>query len=62
MYVPAGVVAKVLTVSVEDPEVVTVVGLNVPVAPVGSPLTENVTTPVNPPRAATVGVYVEPLP
>jgi hypothetical protein len=38
----------VLTESVELPEVTMDVGLNVPVAPVGSPVTLSVTVPVNP--------------
>ena len=50
--------ATVFTVRVEVPDPVTDVGLNVPVAPVGKPLTVNPTTPVNPPVAVTVGVYV----
>jgi hypothetical protein len=36
-YVPTGVEALVVTVSVEDPEVVTKEGLNAAVAPVGKP-------------------------
>ena len=58
VYVPVGVVDAVLTVSVEVPEPVTEVGLNVPVAPVGNPLTVNATELLNPPVAVTVGVYV----
>jgi len=44
--VPAGVLAVGETVSVEAP--VSKSGVNVPVAPVGSPLTLNVTLPVKP--------------
>jgi hypothetical protein len=45
-YVPAGVVAVVVTDMVELPVVVTDGGLNVAPAPVGRPLTLNVTVPV----------------
>ena len=61
-YVPAGVEPEVLTLSVVDPEAVTAVGANVPVAPAGSPLTLNVTTPVKPVPAVTVAVYKVPAP
>jgi len=44
--VPAGVLAVALTVRVEDP--VAGFGLKLPVAPVGNPLTLNVTAPVKP--------------
>jgi hypothetical protein len=54
--VPVAVVAVVLTVSVEFPDVVTDVGAKVPVAPTGNPLTLNVTTPVKPPEGVTVAV------
>ena len=56
--VPAGVVAAVLTVSVEVPEVVTEAGTNVPVAPAGNPVTLIATAPVKPPEGVTVAVYV----
>jgi hypothetical protein len=56
VYVPVGVVVAVVTVSVDVPEPLTEVGLNVPVAPVGKPVTLNVTVPLKPPVAATVGV------
>lgn len=53
---PVGVVAAVVTVKVEDPEVVTDVGLKVPVAPAGNPVTLKLTVPVNPPEGVTVAV------
>jgi hypothetical protein len=37
-------------------------GLNDPIAPVGNPLTVNVTVPVNPPDGVTVAVYEVPAP
>jgi hypothetical protein len=46
----------VVTVSVELPAPVTDAGLNTPVAPVGSPLTPRVTTPLNPFTAPTFTV------
>ncbi len=57
-----GVVAAVVTVSVEVPDPVTEVGLKVPVAPVGNPLTVKATAPLNPFTATTVCVYVVPAP
>ena len=48
--------ADVVTVNVEDPEPLTEAGLNVPVAPAGSPLTVSETTPLKPPDAVIVGV------
>lgn len=59
---PATVVALVAMVNVVDPEPVTEVGLNVPVAPVGRPLTVNATAELNPFNAATVGVKLVPPP
>ena len=57
--VPVGVkVASVVTVRVEEPEVLTEAGLNVAVAPAGRPLALKVTVPLNEPTAATVAVYV----
>jgi hypothetical protein len=47
---------SVTTVIVVEPEVFTVVGLKVAVAPVGRPLTLNVTVPVNPVPGVTVTV------
>jgi len=52
---PVGVVLLVVTVSVELPDV-SGVGLNVPVAPAGSPLTVRSTDPVKPPVGVTVAV------
>jgi hypothetical protein len=52
--VPAGVLAVVVTVSVEDP--LAGFGVKVPVVPVGNPLTLKVTAPVKPP----VGLMVTP--
>ena len=50
-YVPSGVVALVVTVSVELPDPVTVVGTKLGVAPAGSPLALSVTTPLKPSTA-----------
>jgi hypothetical protein len=55
-YVPTGVDAVVAIVIVVEPEVVTVVGLKLAVAPVGSPLTLKLTVPVKPLDGVTVGV------
>jgi hypothetical protein len=52
----------VLTLSVEEPEPVTDAGLKPPVAPLGNPLTLNVTLPWKQFTAETVAVYVVPLP
>jgi hypothetical protein len=52
-----GVEVLVITVMADVPDPVTVVGLNIAVAPDGRPVTENVTTPVNPLLAVTVDVY-----
>ena len=60
--VPVGVFAAVETDSVDVPEPVTEVGLNVLVAPVGNPLTEKATTPLNPLIPVTAGVNVVPPP
>ena len=62
VYEPLGVAAAVATVRVEDPEPVTEVGLNVPVAPVGRPLTVKVTAALKPFKAVTVGVKLVLLP
>jgi ABC-type enterobactin transport system permease subunit len=56
--VPLGVLFLVVIFRLEEPEVVTEDGLNVPVAPLGNPLTLNPTVPVNPPEGVTVTVYV----
>ena len=55
-------VAAVDTVSVDEPAPVIDVGLNVPVAPVGNPLTLIATAELKPPVAVVVAVYVVPLP
>ena len=60
--VPDGVELRVLMVNVDDPEPVIVVGLNVPVAPAGKPLTPRVTVSENPPEPATLTLYVVLLP
>ncbi len=54
--VPAGVEELVETESVELPEPATEVGLKLPVAPFGNPLTLNVTVPVKPFTADTLVV------
>ena len=56
------VVESVVMVRVDEPDPVMVVGLNVPVAPAGRPLTPRVTTPAKPFTAVTVDVYVVPAP
>ena len=48
VYVPAAVVELVETESVEFPEPVTDVGLTLPLAPLGNPLTLKFTAPVKP--------------
>ena len=53
---PTGVLALVVTVMVDDPVSVTVVGLKLAVAPVGSPLALKLTTPLKPPDGVTVAV------
>jgi len=58
VYVPVGVVVAVVTASVEVPDPFTVVGLNVPVASVGNPLTLSATAPLKPFDADIDGVYV----
>ena len=62
MEVAEGVVTLVVTVMVEVPLVVTVVGLKLAEAPVGKPLALRVTVPVNPFIAPMVTVYVVELP
>jgi hypothetical protein len=57
VYDPVGVVGLVAMVSALEPDVVMLVGRNVAVAPAGKPVALNATVPVNPDRAATVGVY-----
>ena len=53
--VPAGVVAAVVTVSVDDVAVAGL-GLNEPAAPAGSPLAERATLPAKPPVLVIVTV------
>jgi len=55
---PVGVLLLVCTVSVELPEPVTDVGLNVAVAPVGNPLAVKLTLPAKPFKLPTFTVYV----
>jgi hypothetical protein len=51
---PTGVLPLVVTVIVDDPDPLTDVGLNVAVAPVGSPLAVKTVLPANPPEGVTV--------
>jgi len=55
-YTSGGVPGLVVTDSVELPAPLTAAGLKLPSAPVGSPLTLNVTVPANPPDGVTVTV------
>jgi hypothetical protein len=48
VYVPAAVEVEVATVSVEVPDPATEVGLKLPVAPLGRPLTLKATAPAKP--------------
>jgi len=59
---PAGVVAEVETVSVDDPEAVIDAELNAAVVLAGNPATLRVTAPLNPLIAATETEYVVLLP
>jgi hypothetical protein len=61
-YVPPDVVLAVFTVSVEDPDPFTVLGLNPAVTPAGNPLILRPTIPLNPPSDPTFTVYVVPPP
>ena len=54
--VPVGVVPAVVTVIVDEPDVVTEAGLKLALAPAGSPLALKVTVPVKPPDGVTVTV------
>ena len=56
VYVPTGVVLLVVTAIVEDPEPVTVIGVNVAPAPDGRPLTLKLTVSLKPFKAPTVTV------
>ena len=51
---PVGVVLAVVTVIVEEPDVVTEVGLKLALAPLGNPLAPKVTVPLNPPDGVTL--------
>ena len=53
---PVGVVLAVVTVIVEEPEVVTDEGLKLAAAPAGNPAALKLTVPVNPFNGATVTV------
>ena len=53
---PAGVLVPVLTLNVEVPDPLTEVGLNVPPAPAGSPLTLIATAALKPFAGVTVAV------
>jgi uncharacterized secreted protein with C-terminal beta-propeller domain len=55
--VPVGVLVVELTVSVDEPDIVTVLGLTVAVSPDGA-VVVNVTVPLNPPTAVMVIVDV----
>jgi hypothetical protein len=54
VLVPAGVLVVVVTVNVDVPEVLTEVGLKLPPAPLGKPVTLKVTVPANPFKALIV--------
>jgi hypothetical protein len=54
--VPVGVVLLVVTVIVEEPDVVTDVGLKLALAPAGNPLALRLTVPVKPLDGVTVAV------
>jgi hypothetical protein len=54
--VPVGVVPLVVTVIVEEPDVVTDVGLKPALAPDGNPFAVRLTVPVKPPDGVTVTV------
>jgi hypothetical protein len=60
--VPTGVELPVETLSVEEPEPPTEVGLKLPLAPLGNPLTLKLTLAVKPPDDVTVAVYEVPAP
>jgi len=60
--VPCGVVPLVDTLSVVEPDAVTVAGLNDAVAPGGRPVALKLTVPLNPAIAVTVAEYVVPPP
>ena len=62
VLVLAGIVFVVVIVNVEEPEPLTEVGLKLPLAPVGKPLTLHVTVPLKPLVAVAVAVQVALLP
>ena len=62
MYVPVGVLVPVVTLSVELLPAFTDAGLNVPVAPVGNPVTAKLIVSVVPPTAVVFTVYGALLP
>ncbi len=53
---PVGVVAAVVMVMVDDPELVTDDGLKLTVVPDGNPVALKLTVPLNPPDGVTVAV------
>src|SRR5580692_11279198 len=59
---PAEALSVVITVSVVEPEPVTVLGLKLPVTPEGSPETPKLTVPSNPLLPVTVTAYCALLP
>jgi hypothetical protein len=62
LELPAGVEVVVLTVSVDDPELLTDAGLKLAVVPAGKPETASETLPLKPLIAPTVAMYVVLLP
>src|SRR5262249_39702374 len=62
VLLPDGVLDDVVTVKVEDPIMLTEVGLKTPVAPDGKPPTFSATVPVKPLRLPMVTVLVAVLP
>jgi hypothetical protein len=52
--VPNAVEVEVVTVKVEDPEIETVAGVKLAVAPVGNSVMLKLTLPVNPPEGVTL--------
>src|SRR5690349_4378535 len=57
VYVPAGVLAAVVIVSVEEPDAEIEAGTKEDVAPLGNPLTDKLTVSVNPFKALTETLY-----
>jgi len=56
------VVVLVVTDIVDEPDPATEAGLQLALAPAGSPLALKLTLPLNPPEPVTVAVYDVPLP